>query len=66
MSMLRFPMVQKKNVGKPNIDSIVEGLVCYYVNLGYGKYVEQFVIRELYNELKLESMAIKVITLGSL
>ncbi len=66
ISMLGFPMVQKNNISKLNIDSIVEELVCYYVNLGYGKYVDQFVILKLYNELKLESMAIKIITLGSL
>jgi len=39
---------------------IVHGLVQYYVNLGYGKFVEQFVTHELYNELKVESIIIKV------
>jgi hypothetical protein len=31
--------------------------------MGYGKVVEQFLILELYNELKLEFIAIKVILL---
>jgi hypothetical protein len=34
------------------------------VNMGYGKVVEQFMILELYNELKLEFIAIKVILLA--
>jgi hypothetical protein len=38
----------------------IEGLVCYFVNLGYGKWIKQFVTQELYNELKLEFVAIKV------
>jgi hypothetical protein len=39
---------------------IVQGLVRYYVNLGYRKFVEQFVMLKLYNELKVESITIKV------
>jgi hypothetical protein len=39
---------------------IVHGLVRYYVNLGYEKFVEQFVMHELYNELKVEFVIIKV------
>jgi hypothetical protein len=35
----------------------------YCVNLGSEQWVEQFVITELYNELKLESITIKVNTL---
>jgi hypothetical protein len=38
--MLGFPMVENKNVGKPETQStmeFVEGLVCNFVNLGYGK-----------------------------
>jgi hypothetical protein len=38
----------------------IEGLVCYFVNLGYDKWIEQFVTLELYNELKLEFVAVKV------
>ncbi len=34
------------------------------MNMGYGKVVEQFMILELYNELKLEFIAIKVILLA--
>jgi hypothetical protein len=41
-------------------DLITHGLVRYYVNLRYGKFVEQFVALELYNELKVESITIKV------
>jgi hypothetical protein len=41
-------------------DLIVQGLVQYYVNLGYKKFVEQFVTHELYNELKVEFVTIKV------
>jgi len=39
---------------------IVKSLVRYYVNLRYEKFVEQFVTCELYNELKMELVAIKV------
>jgi hypothetical protein len=38
-------------------------LLHYYVNLGYRKWVEQFVTAKLYNKLKLESITIKVSTL---
>ncbi len=40
-------------------DLIAQGLVQYYVNLGYRKFVEQFVTPELYNELKVKFVAIK-------
>lgn len=40
-----------------------KGLVRYFVNMGYGKVVEQFVIPQLYNETKLEFVTIKVIFL---
>jgi hypothetical protein len=46
---------------KVETNFVVEELLHYYVNLGYGKWVEQFVITELYNELKFESIAIKVL-----
>jgi hypothetical protein len=39
---------------------IVRGLVRYYVNMGYRKFMEQFVMVKLYNELKVESITIKV------
>jgi hypothetical protein len=39
---------------------ITNGLFHYCVNLGYGKWGEQLLTIELYNELKLESIAIKV------
>ncbi len=42
---------------------LTNGLVHYYIFMGYGKWVEQFVIAKLYNELKLEFIAIKVSTL---
>jgi uncharacterized protein (UPF0218 family) len=45
---------------KGETDLIVWGLVRYHDNLGYGKFVEQFVMHELYNELKVEFVAIKV------
>jgi len=48
---------------KPEVQSTmesIEGLVCYFVNLGYGKCIKQFVIPKFHNELKLEFMAIKV------
>jgi hypothetical protein len=38
--MSGFPIVENKNVGKLEAQStmeFVEGLVCYFVNLGYGK-----------------------------
>jgi hypothetical protein len=38
--MSRFPMVENKNVGKLEAQSTmesIEGLVCYFVNLGYDK-----------------------------
>ncbi len=38
---------------KAETNLIANGLFCYYVNLGYGKWVEQFVIAKLYNKLKL-------------
>jgi hypothetical protein len=41
-------------------DLIVKGLVWYYINLKYGKFVEQFVIPNFYHELKVEFVAIKV------
>jgi hypothetical protein len=41
-------------------DLIVKSLVWYYVNIRYKKIVEQFVTCELYNELKMELVAIKV------
>ncbi len=61
--MLGFPMDENKNVRKPKAQSImefIEGLIHYFVNLGYGKCIKQFVTLKLYNELKLESTAIKV------
>jgi hypothetical protein len=44
--------------GEKNL--IAQGLVWYYVNLGYGKFVEQFVTPKLNSELKVEFVAIKV------
>ncbi len=44
--------------GEKNL--IVQGLVQYYVNLKYKKFVEQLVTPELYNELKVEFVAIKI------
>jgi hypothetical protein len=44
-------------------DLFSKGLVWYVVNMGYGKVVEQFVVPLLYNEPKLEFIAIKVILL---
>ncbi len=41
-------------------DLIVKSLIWYYVNLGYEKFVEQFVTCELYNELKMELVTTKV------
>jgi hypothetical protein len=41
-------------------DLIAKGLVWYYINLKYGKFVEQFVIPKFYHELKVEFVAIKV------
>jgi hypothetical protein len=41
-------------------DLITQGLVRYNVYLRYGKFVEQFVTLELYNELKVDFVAIKV------
>jgi hypothetical protein len=41
-------------------DLIAKGLVWYYVTLGYEKFVEQFITCELYNELKVEFVTIKV------
>jgi len=38
----------------------IEGLVCYFINLGYKICIKQFVILELYNEIKLKFVAIKV------
>jgi hypothetical protein len=38
---------------------IAQGLVWYYINLGYRKFMEQLVTLEFYNELKVESLAIK-------
>jgi hypothetical protein len=38
---------------------IAQGLVRYYINLGYRKFMEQLVTLELYNELKMESLTIK-------
>jgi hypothetical protein len=46
--------------GEGKKDLIAQGLVRYYINLGYGKFVEQFVMPELYNELKVEFVVIKV------
>jgi len=42
---------------------VASGLLQYCVNLGYEKWVEQFVTTKLYNEIKLESIATKVNTL---
>jgi hypothetical protein len=39
---------------------LAQGLVQYYVYLGYWKFVEQFITPELYNELKVDFVAIKV------
>jgi hypothetical protein len=44
-------------------DLLIDGLVHYCIFMGYGKWVEQFVIAKLYNELKFESITIKVSTL---
>jgi hypothetical protein len=44
--------------GRKNI--ITHGLVWYYVNLGYEKFVEQFVMPKFYTKLKVESITIKV------
>ncbi len=44
--------------GEKNL--IVKNLVRYYVNLRYKKIVEHFFTCELYNELKMEFVAIKV------
>jgi hypothetical protein len=41
-------------------DLITHGLAWYYVNLGYGKFLEQFVTPKHYNELKMEFITIKV------
>jgi len=41
--MLGFPMVKNKNVGEFKAQSTmesIEGLVHYFVNLGYGKCIE--------------------------
>jgi hypothetical protein len=45
---------------KAKTNLVVDQLLHYYVNLGYEKWVEQFVTIELYNEVKLESITIKV------
>jgi len=40
ISMLGFPMAENKIVGELELQSTMEfvkGLVCYFVNLGYGK-----------------------------
>jgi len=39
---------------------VVERSICYFVNLGYGKFVKQFVTQELYNEFKLKFVVMKV------
>jgi hypothetical protein len=63
------PMAENNKVGKTENklfyieaekDLFSKGLVWYFVNMGYGKVVEQFTIPELYNEPKLEFVAIKV------
>ncbi len=63
------PMAENNKVGKignklfyikAKKDLFSKGLVWYFVNMGYGKVVGQFVIPELYNEPKLEFVAIKV------
>jgi len=41
-------------------DLIAKGFVWYYINIRYGKFVEQFVIPNFYHELKVEFVAIKV------
>ncbi len=48
---------------KVETNLLTDGLVHYYVFMGYMKWVEQFVTIELYNELKLESIVVKVNTL---
>jgi hypothetical protein len=61
-------MVEKNNVNKfdntlfTKIEKnlVVERLICYFVNLGHGKFVKQFVTQELYNEFKLKFVAMKV------
>jgi hypothetical protein len=67
------PIAENNKVGKTrnklfNIeakkDLFSKGLVWYFVNMEYGKVVEQFVIPELYNELKLKFIAIKVTLLA--
>jgi hypothetical protein len=61
--MLGFPMAKNKNVGELETNSTIEsieGLVRYFVNLGYEKCIEQFVTPKFYNELKLEYVGIKV------
>jgi hypothetical protein len=55
-SELRSKMLSTK--GKKDI--IAQGLVWYYVYLGYGKFLEQFSTLELYNELKVDFVAIQV------
>ncbi len=45
---------------KAKTNLVVDELLHYCVNLAYGKWVEQFVTAKLYNELKLESITIKV------
>jgi hypothetical protein len=61
--MSSFPMARNKNVGEPKTNStieFIEGLIRYFVNLGYEKCIEQFVTPKFYNELKLEYVVIKV------
>ncbi len=66
-----FSMAQQKidNEGENEVcikvekNLIANQLFHYYVNLGYKKWVEQFVTAELYNKLKLEFVTIKVSTL---
>lgn len=51
---------QNQISAKPEVNLFTYGLVNYCVFMGYRKWVEQFVIVELYDELKLEFIAIKV------
>jgi hypothetical protein len=36
----------------------IEGLVCYFINLGYKKCIKQFVIPKLYNKFKLVELGV--------
>jgi hypothetical protein len=69
--VLGFSMAQQNMENKEQneifveveIDLLTNGLVCYCIFMGYGKWVEQFATTKLYNELKLEFIAIEVSTL---